>query len=134
MAPLEKRPFRIKNSRFHFLCPLCASERSLRYSPFLSSSLKFKLAVISLFLFFLTFPLLQERGFILPFLVFSLGFLINRALYKKEIPCPYCGFNALTYKKDVIKAKEEVKVFWQQEQNFNKTSNFVLEEERPLGN
>ena len=38
--------------------------------------------------------------------------MINKLLYRKEIACPYCGFDATWYRRDVKKANELVKDFW----------------------
>jgi hypothetical protein len=35
-----------------------------------------------------------------------------RLLFKKEIPCPHCGFDATWYKKDMKVARQKVKEFW----------------------
>lgn len=37
---------------------------------------------------------------------------VRRSVYRKEIPCPHCGFDAVWYKKDVPKAKQLIHEFW----------------------
>ena len=36
----------------------------------------------------------------------------NKLLYRKDIPCPYCGFDATWYRRDVKIANKMVKDFW----------------------
>lgn len=40
--------------------------------------------------------------------------IANKMLYRKEIPCPYCGFDATWYRRDVTVANQKVKDYWQQ--------------------
>ena len=37
--------------------------------------------------------------------------------YRKEIPCPHCGFDASWYKKDVKIARRLVKEFWDKQED-----------------
>lgn len=37
---------------------------------------------------------------------------VRRANYRKEIPCPHCGFDASWYKKDVKVARKLVANYW----------------------
>jgi hypothetical protein len=37
---------------------------------------------------------------------------VRRANYRKEIPCPHCGFDASWYKKDVKVARRLVATYW----------------------
>jgi hypothetical protein len=37
-----------------------------------------------------------------------------RTDFKKQVPCPHCGFDATWYKKDVKVARSVVKEFWDQ--------------------
>lgn len=38
--------------------------------------------------------------------------LINKMLYRKDIPCPYCGFDATWYRRDVKIAHKKVQEYW----------------------
>ena len=38
-------------------------------------------------------------------------------MLKSEIPCPYCGFDASWYKKDVKIARKKVQEFWKKKEN-----------------
>ena len=65
---------------------------------------------------------------------FYLGFVIwigaeavVRLRFKKEIPCPHCGFDATWYKRDVKVAKKLVSQFWQQQEQ-QKTENSIKQE------
>ncbi len=59
------------------------------------------------------YPFISFAG-IFSFFLFWAGFeAALRLNFKKEIPCPHCGFDAAWYKKDVRIAKSKVKEFWQ---------------------
>lgn len=61
----------------------------------------------------LLFPLIGEKSLVTVFVVWMAFELINKMLYRKEIPCPYCGFDATWYKRDVKVAHRKVKEYWQ---------------------
>lgn len=58
------------------------------------------------------YPFISFSG-IFSFFLYWAGFEATlRLTFKKEIPCPHCGFDASWYKKDVRIAKAKVKEFW----------------------
>jgi hypothetical protein len=58
------------------------------------------------------YPIMSFRG-VFSFFVFLAGFeLVRRVNYRKDIPCPHCGFDASWYKKDVKVARRLVADYW----------------------
>ena len=63
----------------------------------------------------LTFPFWGFRSAIVIPIVWGLFEGIHKLQFRKEIPCPYCGFDATWYKRDVKMARKAVKEFWAEE-------------------
>ena len=111
--PLERRPFRFKNAVHKFFCPLCRSERAISCSHRMSGQNYLQLALSSAVVSMALYPFMGLRS-LFSFFVLWAGFeLTIRYLFRKEIPCPYCGFDASWYKKDVKVARKLVDEFWQ---------------------
>jgi hypothetical protein len=63
---------------------------------------------------YLAFPLIQWKGIaFLPF-VWILFESIHKSLYRKDLKCPFCGFDPKWYKKDVKFARQKVEEFLKQ--------------------
>ncbi len=110
--PLEKRSYKHKNPSMEFFCPLCGSERAFHSSPRLSFKNYLQLILCSSIAIAIAFPLMGPRSFFIFFVflaAFEAGFRMN---FRKEIPCPHCGFDASWYKKDVKVARRLVEEFW----------------------
>lgn len=58
------------------------------------------------------YPVMSYRGSFSFFLIWAGFEWIRRATYRKEIPCPHCGFDASWYKKDVKVARRLVEEHW----------------------
>ena len=57
-------------------------------------------------------PIMSGRS-LFSFFFYWAGFEgVRRLLFRKEIPCPHCGFDASWYKRDVKMAKQLVHNFW----------------------
>ena len=41
--------------------------------------------------------------------------IVLRLLYRNEVPCPYCGFDASWYKRDIGTTKKIVERFWKEQ-------------------
>lgn len=107
-----KRFFKVKKATKHFICPLCSSPRQMRYQKQLNEKQFIQIAVLAGSLIWFLFPVMGFKSLSLFFVVW-LGFeLVNKMLYRKEIPCPYCGFDATWYRRDVKVAKKKVEEFW----------------------
>ena len=109
---IDRRPYKIKNAVLEFLCPLCGVERGISVHFKLTRGNHLQIGIISVVLGLIFFNFLNW-GVILfyPTVLISFEF-VRRSVYRKEIPCPHCGFDAVWYKKDVPKAKQLVHEFW----------------------
>lgn len=110
---LEKRIYRFKDPAKSFYCPLCRTPRSLAVHPRpnLKNYIQMILATSVLVLIF--YPLMQWRALVFFFVIWAGLETFLRLLFKKDVPCPHCGFDATWYKKDVKEARRRVKDFWQ---------------------
>ncbi|MBF0205626.1 MAG: hypothetical protein HQK53_01920 [Oligoflexia bacterium] len=112
MSVVDKRVFRFKDPVLEFYCPLCRSKRYLMYRSKLSKKNYLQLLILSIILAFGTYPWMGERSFVWPLVVWGGAELVLKIFFRKNIPCPYCGFDATWYKKDVRVAKRLVAEFW----------------------
>ncbi len=111
--PLQTgRFYRVKNPKRKFLCALCSAPRQVKYSKNLTGKNFAQIIILSLFLGWAFFPLMGAKSMTLLFPVWMLVEISNKMLYRKEIPCPYCGFDATWYRRDVNVANTKVKEFW----------------------
>lgn len=109
----SKKFYRVKQPSREFLCALCSAPRQMRYSKFLSVKNYLQVILLTATLSYFLFPLMKAKVVFLFFpvwLAFELG---NKLLYRKELPCPYCGFDPSWYRRDVRVAKKMVQNFWQ---------------------
>ncbi len=117
MMPLETRTYRFKNPQIKFFCPLCRSEREITVKPKLNSKHYLKISIITLVFSLITFQWLGVVSFSSFFVFLALFEVGVKIRFKKELPCPYCGFDASWYKKNVVVAREKVKQFWDEKKN-----------------
>lgn len=114
LRPLEKRVYRYKNPSKTFFCPLCRTERAVTISPRLTNKNYAQILLTSIVFSALLYPLMEVRSFFVFFVVWAIFELAVRSDFKKQVPCPHCGFDATWYKKDVKVARQLVKDFWEQ--------------------
>ena len=108
----DRRPYKLKSAVFEFLCPLCGVERGISVHYKLTTKNFFQIGIIGLVSFLISFTFMGLGGLIV-FPVVGISFeFVRRAIFRKEIPCPHCGFDAVWYKKDVPKARDLVHQFW----------------------
>ena len=112
MNVLETRPFKFKKPLLKFICPLCCSKRELTQTYKLSSRHYVQLFFLTLITLLIFYPILKWRGIFTFFFYWPLFEYVRRAVYRNDIPCPYCGFDAILYKKDVKQALHSIKRFW----------------------
>ncbi len=110
---LVQRVFKPKKANTHFYCPLCRSKRYF----LLSSKLKKKnyghILVFWLLFSTLFYPLTGWKGFLIwPFPVATVYEVLYKLTFRKEVPCPHCGFDMTWYRRDVKVAKQQVIDFW----------------------
>lgn len=106
---MDKRIYRIKDPQKRFFCPLCRTERGIVVSPRLTAKNYLQILLTSAILFAGMYSMIGVRGFAIFFVVWGLFELSVRSQFKKEIPCPHCGFDATWYHRDVKIARELVK-------------------------
>lgn len=95
-------------------CALCRSPRKLRYSRHLSKLHYGQILVLTLVFSCLTFSWLGWRGTLSLPVIWALFESIHKSLYRKDLKCPYCGFDPKWYKKDVKLARQKVEEFLKQ--------------------
>lgn len=117
LRPLEKRVYRYKNPSKNFFCPLCRTERAVTISPRLTHKNYAQIFLTSIVFSALLYPLMEVRSFFVFFVVWAIFELAVRSDFKKQVPCPHCGFDATWYKKDVKVARKLVKDFWEQKKS-----------------
>ncbi len=114
---IDKRVYRVKNPAFDFFCPLCRMERQVSYRSRLSPMNYLQIGMVSFVLVTLTFAQMEAYALVWPFIVWA-GFEgARRLLFKRDVPCPHCGFDATWYKRDVKMARQLVSNFWQNKKN-----------------
>ncbi|MEX0798738.1 MAG: hypothetical protein WEB87_07100 [Bacteriovoracaceae bacterium] len=104
--------YKVKNPKTSFLCALCRAPRQMRRSKNLSIKNYLQLLVLAVFIGWLCFPLMGLKSLYLLFVLWPMVEMTNKILYRKEIPCPYCGFDATWYRRDVKVARRKVEEFW----------------------
>jgi hypothetical protein len=117
--PLENRVYKYKNKKRNFFCPLCRTERNVDASPRMTTKNHIQIVLTSVVLGSLLYPVIGVESFVVFFLVLGLFELAIRSDFKKQVPCPHCGFDATWYKKDVKVARQKVADFWAQKQMAN---------------
>lgn len=111
-VPLETRTFKYKNPHMEFYCPLCGTQRAIIAKPHLSAMNYLQISLITLAISACLYPFMELKGIFSFFLVWALFEGALRLNFRKEVPCPHCGFDASWYKKDVKVAREKVDQFW----------------------
>ena len=110
--PLERRTFKVKNAVTRFFCPLCRTERAFTIKPRTSVKNYVQMAMLTLVTTGICFPLWEWGGVFSFFVYFACFEFVRRTLFRKQVPCPHCGFDASWYKRDVKVARTKVKDFW----------------------
>ena len=108
----KKKFFKVKNSKKEFICALCKAPRQMRYSKNLSKMTYFRLFLFSSFLVWTLSPILGIKAILAVLPLWPIVEFMNKILYRKEIPCSYCGFDATWYRRDVKIAKKKIENFW----------------------
>ena len=110
--PLEERVFNYKGPFKNFYCPLCRTKRAIVHNYKLTKQNFIQIFLITIIINLIVYPFTGAKGLFFIFLVWGAFEFFKRSLFKKEIPCPHCGFDASWYKKDVKVARRLVKEFW----------------------
>ena len=117
--PLETRVYKYKNKSRNFFCPLCRTERNVNASPRLTTKNHIQITLTSIVVGSILFPFFGVEGFLIFFVIWGGFELAIRSDFKKQMPCPHCGFDATLYKRDVRVARQKVAEFWAQKQTVN---------------
>lgn len=110
----EKRVYKLKNAVFEFYCPLCRKKRFFVHNSKLSKKNYLQLLIAACVLVLICYPIMGIRSLVMIFIVWASAELAIKLRHRKDIPCPYCGFDATWYKRDVKVARRLVKEFWSQ--------------------
>ncbi|OIQ19246.1 MAG: hypothetical protein BM556_08145 [Bacteriovorax sp. MedPE-SWde] len=111
-APLESRTFKFKDPHMEFYCPLCGTQRAVVTNPHLNLKNYFQMTLITVAITACLSPVMGMKGIFSFFIVWACFEAALRLNFRKEVPCPHCGFDAAWYKKDVNVAREKVDEFW----------------------
>ena len=114
--PLVSRVYKYKNKNRNFFCPLCRTERNVNATPRLTTKNYIQIILSAIVLGGILFPFFGVESFVVFFLLLGGFELAIRSDFKKQIPCPHCGFDATSYKRDIRVARQEVAHFWAQKQ------------------
>jgi hypothetical protein len=115
--PLVTRVYKYKNKSRNFFCPLCRTERNVNTSPRLTTKNHIQIILTSIILGSMLYPFFKVESFVIFFVVWGSFELAIRSDFKKQVPCPHCGFDATWYKKDVRVARQKVAEFWAEKQS-----------------
>lgn len=105
---------RLKKTKTECYCALCRSPRVLRYSRHLQKHHYLQILVLTIGLTATTYTHFEWRGMMALPLVWALFESIHKSLYRKDLKCPFCGFDPTWYKKDVKLARRKVEEFLKQ--------------------
>lgn len=108
----DNRLYKVKNPSSEFLCALCNTKRQMRYSKSLTKNNYYQILVLSSFLIWLCWNLMGFKALSLFFITWTSFEVVKKALYRKEIPCPHCGFDATWYRRNVNVARNKVESYW----------------------
>ena len=112
--PLTKRTYKYKNAHMEFFCPLCNTQRAVVTDPHLSPLNYLQIFLVTVAISACLYPFMGMKGIFSFFVVWTVFEAALRINFRKEVPCPHCGFDASWYKKDVNVARRKVDEFWQE--------------------
>jgi rubredoxin len=104
-------------NKVSFFCPLCRTPRQLKYRSDLSKFNYLQILVVSAMMIYFLFDFIGVKSLLVVFFNWIFFEATNKFLFRKNIPCPDCGFDATWYKKDVKMAKRKVAEFWARNKN-----------------
>ena len=122
MNSIDRRPFKVKKPVLEFLCPLCGVERGISVHYKLTRANYVQISLLSLVAGLALYPFIDWAVVLLP-PTFGVSFeFVRRSIFRKEVSCPHCGFDAVWYRKDVPRARELVHQFWSDENTSSSSS------------
>jgi hypothetical protein len=109
-----KKFYRVKSPKREFLCALCSAPRQMKHSKNLHFINYMQVLVLSAAFIWLCLPFMGAKSLFVFFPVWMAFEIGNKLLYRKELPCPYCGFDPTWYRRDVKVANKLIRDFWEQ--------------------
>ena len=103
---------KINNKSKLFLCALCSTHRSMKYSKNLTIKHFIQIGLIVASLTYLFWGTFAVNTLLVSPVVWTIFEVTNKIFYRKDVPCPSCGFDATWYRRDVKMAKNKVEQFW----------------------
>ena len=103
-----------KKESQEIFCACCRSPRKMRLDRHLSRLNYLQILVLTLGVTAIAYPWLNWKGACSLPIIWALFESIHKSLYRKELKCPYCGFDPTWYKKDVRFARQQVEEFLKQ--------------------
>lgn len=103
-----------KSERRECFCALCRTPRTLRYERRMKARHFGQIMVLTLSVGAAAYPWMQWKGFMSLPIIWAIFESVRSSLYRKELTCPYCGFDPSWYKKDVKIARAKVEEFLKQ--------------------
>lgn len=125
------RPYRYKNAAMEFYCPLCRVPRAITVSHRLTSKNYIQIILLTIVTTASLWPLMDGRGVFSFFIYLGAFEGVRRVLFRKEVSCPHCGFDAGWYKKDVKVARRLVSEFWQDRGSDEESADSQAQEQIP---
>ena len=115
MANFSNQTFQKKKTdKTECFCALCRSPRIIRYSRRLKQRHYMQIILLGVAFTAATSTWFAWKGaFALP-LIWAIFESTHKSLYRKDLKCPYCGFDPTWYKKDVTLARRKVEEFLKQ--------------------
>lgn len=103
-----------KNKSSECFCALCSTPRKLKYSRNLSKINYIQIIMLTGLITYGTYSWFGLKGATTLPVVWIIFETIHKSLYRKELTCPYCGFDPTWYKKDIKFARKKVEEFLKQ--------------------
>jgi len=128
----KRRFFKVKHAQKEFLCALCKAPRQLTLSNKLTLMNYFQIIIISAALGWPLYSIMKEKVIFILFVVWPVFEMSKRLLYRKQVPCPYCGFDATWYRRDVKIARKKVEEFWNKEEQVSDHDPAMMREDSHL--
>lgn len=97
-----------------FFCACCRSPRTLRYSRRLLGRHFIQILVLTIVVAACVYPWLNWKGVMSMPIIWAIFESVHKSLFRKDVKCPYCGFDPTWYKKDVRVARKQVEDFLKQ--------------------
>ncbi len=92
-------------------CALCRTPRKLRYTRSIQSRHYFQILVLTLVATASLSPWFAWKGVLSLPIIWIIFDSSYKSLYRKDLKCPFCGFDPAWYKKDVKFTRQKVEEF-----------------------